>query len=129
MDVSNLAEAQTTSHGRSCRPTRRIDGVLALNPAVAVAAVDAISDAGSKAKLATFDLSADVVDRDQGRRDPVRGGPAAVPAGLPADHFLTCTRTTLNTVGGGLPVYTGPGFVTKDNADAGGQAGGESGTR
>src|SRR5919108_1879280 len=30
--------------------------------------------------------------------------------------FLTLNKTNLNTVGGGLPVLTGPGFVTKDNA-------------
>ena len=26
--------------------------------------------------------------------------------------------TNKNTLGGGLPINTGPGFVTKDNADA-----------
>ena len=40
--------------------------------------------ANSEAKVATFDLSGDVVEGDQGRLDPVRGRPAAVPAGLPA---------------------------------------------
>jgi simple sugar transport system substrate-binding protein len=30
--------------------------------------------------------------------------------------MLSLYITNANTVGGGLPVYTGPGFVTKDNA-------------
>jgi simple sugar transport system substrate-binding protein len=30
--------------------------------------------------------------------------------------FLYLNVTNLNTVGGGLPVLTGPGFVTKANA-------------
>jgi simple sugar transport system substrate-binding protein len=30
--------------------------------------------------------------------------------------FLTLNKTNANTVGGGQPVLTGPGFVTKDNA-------------
>ena len=30
--------------------------------------------------------------------------------------FLTLYKDNLNTVGGGLPVLTGPGFVTADNA-------------
>ena len=30
--------------------------------------------------------------------------------------FLTLYDRNANTVGGGLPVLTGPGFVTKDNA-------------
>ncbi len=31
--------------------------------------------------------------------------------------FLTLYHDNLNTVGGGLPVLTGPGFVTADNAE------------
>ena len=64
-----------------------IDGVLALNPDIAVAARDAVAGASSEAKVATFDLSGDVDEGDPGRRDPVRGRPAAVPAGLPAGRL------------------------------------------
>ena len=32
--------------------------------------------------------------------------------------FLYLNVTNQNTVGGGLPVYTGPGFVTSDNVAA-----------
>jgi simple sugar transport system substrate-binding protein len=31
--------------------------------------------------------------------------------------FLYLYKNNLNTVGGGQPVLTGPGFVTKDNAE------------
>ncbi len=31
---------------------------------------------------------------------------------------LFLAATNQNTLGGGLPINTGPGFVTKDNADA-----------
>ena len=31
--------------------------------------------------------------------------------------MLTLYKSNLNTIGGGHPVLTGPGFVTKDNAD------------
>ena len=31
--------------------------------------------------------------------------------------FLKLFKTNANTVGGGLPVLTGPGFVDKDNAE------------
>ena len=34
---------------------------------------------------------------------------------LPVE-FLYLYKKNLNTVGGGQPVLTGPGFVTKDNA-------------
>lgn len=39
--------------------------------------------------------------------------------------FLHLYNRNLNTVGGGLPVNTGPGFVTKGERGRGGQAGGE----
>ena len=42
---------------------------------------------GSEAKVVTFDLNADVGQADQGRQDPVRGRPAAVPAGLPGGRL------------------------------------------
>jgi simple sugar transport system substrate-binding protein len=31
--------------------------------------------------------------------------------------FLSLYKSNANTVGGGRPVLTGPGFVTKDNAN------------
>jgi simple sugar transport system substrate-binding protein len=94
-----------------------VDSVLTLNPDIAVAARDAVQGASSEAKVATFDLSGDVV--------------AAVKAGeilfavdqqqylqgyLPV-VFLTLFNENANTVGGGLPVLTGPGFVDKANAE------------
>jgi simple sugar transport system substrate-binding protein len=60
VDVGNLADATSKIKARLQSDTS-VNGVLTLNPAVAVAARDAIADGGSKAKLGTFDLSADVV--------------------------------------------------------------------
>jgi simple sugar transport system substrate-binding protein len=42
--------------------------------------------------------------------------------------FLTLYKTNANTVGGGQPVLTGPGFVEKSNADTVAQLA-EEGTR
>ena len=42
--------------------------------------------------------------------------------------FLALNKRNLNTVGGGQPVLTGPGFVTKDNAETVAQLA-EDGTR
>jgi len=41
---------------------KTIDGILTLNPTIAIAARDAIKAVGSNQKLATFDLSPDVID-------------------------------------------------------------------
>ena len=94
-----------------------IDAVLALNPDIAVAARDAIKGAGSSAKLGTFDLSGDVVQAIQDGEIEFAVDQQQYLQGYLPVVFLTLNKTNANTVGGGQPVLTGPGFVTKDNAE------------
>jgi simple sugar transport system substrate-binding protein len=93
-----------------------IDGVLALNPDIAVAARDAVAGAGSEAKVATFDLSGDVIKAIQADEILFAVDQQQYLQGYLPVVFLTLNKTNLNTVGGGMPVLTGPGFVTKENA-------------
>lgn len=93
-----------------------IDSVLALNPDIAMAAVEAIGTAGSKAKLATFDLSGDVVNAIEKGDILFAVDQQQYLQGYLPIEFLKLYLTNANTVGGGQPVLTGPGFVTKDNA-------------
>jgi simple sugar transport system substrate-binding protein len=93
-----------------------IDGVLALNPDIAVAARDAVAGAGSEAKVATFDLSGDVIKAIQADEILFAVDQQQYLQGYLPVVFLTLNKTNLNTVGGGLPVLTGPGFVTRENA-------------
>ncbi|NUR89951.1 MAG: sugar ABC transporter substrate-binding protein [Nonomuraea sp.] len=116
VDVSNLADVSSKVTAK-LQSDKSINGVLALNPAVAIAARDAIKDAGSQAKLATFDLSADVVSAIKGGEILFAVDQQQYLQGYLPIVFLKLYKDNLNTVGGGLPVNTGPGFVTKDNAD------------
>ena len=82
----------------------------------AIDAVGAVSESGSKAKVATFDLSQDVVTN-------VKSGKIlfAVDQQPYVQGFLGVTALYLdsingNIIGGGQPVYSGPAFVTKENA-------------
>jgi simple sugar transport system substrate-binding protein len=93
-----------------------IDGVLALNPDIAVAARDAIAGANSKAKLATFDLSGDVISAIEDGEILFAVDQQQYLQGYLPVVFLTLNKTNLNTVGGGRAVLTGPGFVDKSNA-------------
>ena len=93
-----------------------VDGVLALNPDIAVAARDAVAGAGSEAKVATFDLSGDVIQAIQDDEIVFAVDQQQYLQGYLPVVFLTLNKTNLNTVGGGLPVLTGPGYVTKENA-------------
>jgi len=93
-----------------------IDGVLALNPDIAVAARDAVAGAGSEAKVATFDLSGDVIEAIKNDEIVFAVDQQQYLQGYLPVVFLTLNKTNLNTVGGGQPVLTGPGFVDKSNA-------------
>lgn len=115
VDVSNLADV-TSKVTAKLQSDKQVNGVLALNPAVAVAARDAIQDSGSQAKLATFDLSGDVVAAIEDGEILFAVDQQQYLQGYLPIVFLHLYKNNLNTVGGGLPVNTGPGFVTKDNA-------------
>jgi simple sugar transport system substrate-binding protein len=94
-----------------------VDAVLSLNPDIAVAARDAVQGSGSEAKLATFDLSGDVVQAIKAGEIEFAVDQQQYLQGYLPVVFLTLYNENNNTVGGGLPVLTGPGFVDKSNAD------------
>ena len=115
VDIANLADASAKITAK-LQSDSSINGVLTLNPGIAIAARDAIGDAGSSAKLATFDLSGDVIDAINNDQILFAVDQQQYLQGYLPVVFLYLYKTNLNTVGGGLPVLTGPGFVTKDNA-------------
>ena len=94
-----------------------IDSILTLNPDIAVAARDAVQGASSDAKLATFDLSGDVVKGIKADEILFAIDQQQYLQGYLPVVFLTLFNENANTVGGGQPVLTGPGFVDKANAD------------
>jgi simple sugar transport system substrate-binding protein len=93
-----------------------IDSILTLNPDIAVAARDAVAGASSDAKLATFDLSGDVVKAIKADEILFAIDQQQYLQGYLPVVFLTLFNENANTVGGGQPVLTGPGFVDKSNA-------------
>lgn len=115
VNVNNVAEAQTTI-GSALQADPSIDGVLTLNPAIAMAAVGALDSAGSLAALATFDLSGDVVQSILAGRILFAVDQQPYLQGYLPVVFLALYDRNGNTTGGGLPVLTGPAYVTKDNA-------------
>jgi simple sugar transport system substrate-binding protein len=94
-----------------------IDSILTLNPDIAVAARDAVQGASSEATLATFDLSGDVVEAIKADEILFAIDQQQYLQGYLPVVFLTLFNENANTVGGGQPVLTGPGFVDKANAE------------
>lgn len=93
-----------------------IDAILTLNPVIAIAARDAVKAAGGKQLLATFDLSPDVLAAIEAGEMMFAVDQQQYLQGYLPVVLLYLYKTNLNTVGGGLPVLTGPGFVDKSNA-------------
>jgi simple sugar transport system substrate-binding protein len=114
--VNDIATS-TTELQSKLQSDKDVTAVLTLNPDIAVAARDAVQGASSDAKLATFDLSGDVVKAVKAGEIEFAVDQQQYLQGYLPVVFLTLYNTNANTVGGGLPVLTGPGFVDKTNAD------------
>jgi simple sugar transport system substrate-binding protein len=116
VDINDLQAAQSTITSQ-LQSDSGIDAVLTLNSAVAAVAVAAVGDAGSKAKVATFDLNQDVIKGIQDGSIEFAVDQQQYEQGYLPIVMLKLYAENLNTVGGGQPVLTGPGIVDKDNVD------------
>ncbi len=99
-----------------------IDGVLGVGPVVALRALEAAETAGRNPGtdfwIGGFDLSGDLVDEIEMGRVAFTVDQQQYLQGYLPVVLMHLQATNANTAGGGLPVLTGPGFVTPDNATA-----------
>jgi len=120
--VDNLQVENTNPSGAQATITSKlqsdksINGVLTLGPVIGAVAIKAVADSGSAAKLATFDLNGDVTQAIADGKMLFAVDQQQYTQGYLPIVMLTLYKANLNTIGGGQPVLTGPGFVTKDNA-------------
>ena len=94
---------------------KSITDVLTLGGPFAVTATKSANEAGSKAKVETFDTSTDVLNA-------IKSGSVAWAVdqqpylqGYLAVDSLWLRKTNGNIIGGGKPVLTGPAFIDKTN--------------
>lgn len=116
VDIANPTDTEARIRG-ALQTDPSIDGVLTLNSQVADRAVSAAESAGSSAAVATFDLNSDVVNSIKAGKILFAVDQQQYEQGYLPIVMLKLYRENGNTLGGGLPVYTGPGFVDKSNAD------------
>ncbi len=110
----NAVQATITS---KLQADKNIDVVLTLGGQYAIDAVGAVEESGSSAKVATFDLSEDVVTNIQDGKILFAVDQQPYVQGFLGVTTLYLKSINGNDVGGGQPVNSGPAFVTKDNAD------------
>ncbi|MEU4447935.1 sugar ABC transporter substrate-binding protein [Actinosynnema sp. NPDC050801] len=116
VDINNPTDVESRIKG-ALQTDPSVDAVLALNPQVAVSSVSAVKGASSKAAVATFDLNADVTAAIKAGDVLFAVDQQQYEQGYLPIVMLKLYRDNANTVGGGKPVLTGPGFVDKSNVD------------
>lgn len=95
-----------------------IDYVVTLGAPLAMAALQSLEQAGSKAKVVTFDLNEDAVKAIQDGRIEFSVDQQPYVQGYEAVDSLWLYLTNRNDLGGGRAVLTGPSIVDKGNIDA-----------
>ncbi|MFF3330928.1 substrate-binding domain-containing protein [Streptomyces sp. NPDC002888] len=118
VDGSDM-DAMSAAVTSSLEQDPSIDEVVTMGAQFALAAVKSVKKAGSRARVATFDLNKDLVEavRDGDVQFAVDQQPYL--QGYLAVDALWLYRTNGNISGGSVaPVLTGPAFVTKANVAA-----------
>jgi simple sugar transport system substrate-binding protein len=97
---------------------RSIDRVVALGAPIALTAVQSVGNAGSSAKVVTFDTNAALVDSI--KKGDVQWAVDQQPflQGYLAIDALWLFVNNKNLIGGGQPTLTGPSFIDSTNIDA-----------
>lgn len=116
VDVNNPQGIESTVKSKLLGDTS-FDAILSLNPTVTTSAIAGMESAGSDAVVASFDLDADVLQAIKDGKVLFTVDQQQYLQGYLAVAHLVLNHDNLNTVGGGLPVLTGPAYVTADNVD------------
>jgi len=115
VENSNPTGAEATIRAK-LQSDPSINGVLTLGPVIGAVAIRAVEESGSSAQLATFDLNGDVTQAIADGRMLFAVDQQQYTQGYLPIVMLTLYKSNLNTIGGGQPVLTGPGYVTRENA-------------
>jgi simple sugar transport system substrate-binding protein len=94
-----------------------ITHIVTLGAPYALTALDSVSDAGSQAKVATFDLNVDAAKAIQEGRIMFAIDQQPYVQGYMSVASLWLNLTNGNDMGGGGPVLTGPSFVDSTNVE------------
>jgi simple sugar transport system substrate-binding protein len=94
-----------------------ITHIVTLGAPIALTALQSVADAGSKTKVATFDLNVDAAKAIQDGTIMFSIDQQPYVQGYMAVASLWLNLTNGNDIGGGGPVLTGPSFVDSTNVD------------
>jgi simple sugar transport system substrate-binding protein len=95
-----------------------IDGVLGVGPVITMSALRAAQDLGRELTIGGFDMTPDLLAAIEAGDVAFTVDQQQYLQGYMPVLLMYLNVTNQNTLGGGLPILTGPGFVTTDNATA-----------
>lgn len=95
-----------------------IDHIVTLGAPIALTATESAANAGSSAKIVTFDTNAALVDAIKGEKVGWAIDQQPFLQGYLAIDSLWLFLNNGNVIGGGQPTLTGPAFIDKSNIDA-----------
>lgn len=117
VDGNTPSDIQSKITGK-LQQDKTIDTIMGLKAAVGLIAVTSAKEAGSNAKVATFDTNAQLVTAIKNGSIEFAVDQQPYLQGYLAVDALWLYKTNGDTIGGGQPVLTGPAFVDKSNVDA-----------
>ncbi|TDB90524.1 sugar ABC transporter substrate-binding protein [Actinomadura sp. 7K534] len=112
---SNMPDVKSSITAK-LQSDKGIDGILTLGAPFAATAVDSVKEAGSEARIGTFDLNKDLIALLKAGDIEFAVDQQPYLQGYEAVEALWLLKRNGNVLGGGRPVLTGPAIVTKDNA-------------
>jgi simple sugar transport system substrate-binding protein len=95
-----------------------VDHIVALGAPIALTAVQSVGNAGSKAKIVTFDTNAALVDAIKNGQVDWAVDQQPFLQGYLAIDSLWLFINNKNLIGGGQATLTGPSFIDKSNIEA-----------
>lgn len=93
-----------------------IDGFLGVGPVIAMSGLQAAEDLGRDLTIGGFDLTPELLAAIEAGDIAFTVDQQQYLQGYLPVVLMYLEATNQNTAGGGLPILTGPGFVTPDNA-------------
>jgi simple sugar transport system substrate-binding protein len=114
LDADQTAQQQTINAAMSADPT--IDGFMGTGPVIAMSGLRAAQDLGLSIPVGGFDITPEIIDAIEAGDVAFTVDQQQYLQGYIPILLLYLNVTNQNTLGGGLPILTGPGFVTPENA-------------
>jgi simple sugar transport system substrate-binding protein len=114
---TDMPGSQTTMTSK-LQQDKSIDYVMTLGAPFALAAVKSVKDAGSSAKVATFDTNKELISSIKSGAVQFAVDQQPYVQGYLAVDSLWLYKTNGNTIGGGQATLTGPAFIDKTNVAA-----------